>query len=106
MELGSVLEKLSLGLSRLLRYSFGGFLLIVFAAVLNPTDTGKILKELPWQLTAFSVVVLGSGIYAAHRSLVIPIHHLGLCFILWVGDMLGHIKPPDSTSPTRWLGSN
>jgi hypothetical protein len=105
MELGTALEKLRVGLSRLLRYSFGGFLLIVLAAVVNPTDTGTILKAVPWEVTALAAVVVGGGIYAAHRSLVIPVHHLGLCFILRVGDLFGRVSPSDSTSPTRWLGS-
>ncbi|SRR6266516_4019744 len=104
MELGDALEKLGVGLSRLLRYSFGGFWVILLAAVVNPVDTGKVLKEIPWQLIALSGIVVGAGIYAAHRSLIIPAQHLGLCFILYVGEILGRVRPSDSTSPTRWLG--
>lgn len=105
MELGTALEKLGVGLSRLLRYSFGGFLLIVLGAIVNATDTGAILKAIPWEVTALAAVVVGGGVYAAHRSLIIPIHHLGLCFILWLGDIFGRIQGSDSNSPTRWLGT-
>src|SRR5437899_31410 len=88
MEFGSALGNLRVGLSRLLRYAFGGFLLIVLAAVLNPGDTGNVLNEIPWELTAFSVIVLGAGVYTTHRSVVIPIHHLVLCFLLWAWEVL------------------
>ena len=104
MELGNALDKLGVGLSRLLRYSFGGFLLIVLAAVVNPSDTGSILKEIPWQLAALSAVVVGAGLYAAHRSIVIPVHHLSLCFLLRVWEGSRGVVALDSHSPTRWLG--
>lgn len=105
MELGTALEKLGVGLSRFLRYSFGGFLLIVLGAIVNPTDTGGILKALGWEVTALAALVVGGGVYAAHRSLIIPIHHFGLCIILLLGDKLAGIQKSDSTSPTRWLGA-
>jgi hypothetical protein len=105
MDLGPTLEKLGIGLSRLLRYSFGGFLLILLAAIVNPTDTKNVLDAIPWELTALAVVVVGTGIYAAHRSLIVPIHHLGLMLILWFCDFIGRVERDDSMSPTRWLGS-
>jgi hypothetical protein len=104
METEKALQQLGVGLSRLLRYSFGGFLLIVLSALVNREQTGHILKAIPWQLTALAAVVVGAGLYAAHRSLVIPLHHLGLCFILFVCERWRNIPRADSTSPTRWLG--
>lgn len=105
MDVGAALVKLGVGLSRLLRYSFGGFLVLVLAAVVNPTGTKRVVDALTWQVTAPVAVVVGSGLYAAHRSLVIPLHHLGLCFILYLSDAICGTSPTASTSPTRWLGS-
>lgn len=105
METEKVLESLGLGLSRLLRYSYGGFLLIALASAVNPTNTGKVLNAMPWQLAALSAVLIGASIYAVHRSIVIPIHHMGLCLILWLRDKITGTKPKESLSPTRWLGS-
>src|SRR5258705_9094540 len=105
METEKVLESLGLGLSRLLRYSYGGFLLIVLASVVNPADSGKVLNAMPWQLAALSSLLIGASIYAVHRSVVIPLHHLGLCLILWLKDKMTRTEPKDSLSPTRWLAS-
>lgn len=112
MDFGTALDRLGLGLSKLLRYSFGGFLLLVVAAVVNPDETGKILDVMPWQLSALSAIVVGVGIYAAHRSLIIPAHHLGLCWLLWIWERTKRTRGTrgvaaiDSVSPTRWLGSD
>ena len=103
METGKTLEALGLGLSRLLRYSYGGFLLIALASFLNPSDTKRILDAMSWQLAALSAVVLGAGIYAVHRSVVIPIHHALLCLVFIGFDKLRKIKAGHSSSPTRWL---
>lgn len=100
-----LLKELGVGLSLLLRYSYGGFLLIVLAAIVNHDATGKVLNSMPWELTALSAVVLGAGIYALHRSVVVPAHHFVLCVALWVRDFLCRVKDSDSYSPTRWLGS-
>jgi hypothetical protein len=99
------LKKLGVGLSRLLRYSFGGFLFIALAALVNPTSVNTRLGGIPWEVTALAALVVGAGFYAAHRSLIVPAHHLSLCFVLFVTDCCGCVFPQDSTSPTRWLGS-
>jgi hypothetical protein len=105
-ELGRALDKLGLGLSRLLRYSYGGFLLGALAAVLNPSATKATLDAMSWQLAALSAVVLGAGIYVVHRSVVIPIHHALLCLIFFAYDKFRGIKKEDSLSPTRWFSSH
>ncbi len=105
METDKVLKELGLGLSLLLRYSYGGFLLIVLASIVNPTAAGKVLNSMPWELAGLSALVLGAGIYALHRSVVIPAHHYGLCVALWIKDVFHGVKPAKSYSPTRWLGS-
>lgn len=105
MEADKVLSELGVGLSIILRYSYGGFLLIVLSSIVNPVGTAEILNAMPWQLAAFSALAIGAAIYAIHRSVVIPLHHIGLCVILWVKDLLTEVEPADSLSPTRWLGS-
>ncbi len=49
-------------------------------------------------------LLIGTTLYAVHRSVVIPVHHLGLCFIFWLRDKVMRTEPKDSLSPTRWLG--
>lgn len=98
-------KSLGVGLSRLLRYSFGGFLFIVLATVINPTDVDARLDAITWEIAAIAALVVGAGLYAAHRSLIVPTHHLVLCFFLFVGDCVCCVCPQDSTSPTRWIGS-
>ncbi len=105
MDLANALENLGVGLSRLLRYSFGGFLLVVLSSVVNPDGAKLVVGAISWQLAALSAFVLGVGLYAAHRSFVIHIHHLLLCFFFWIPDRLSGTKPQESLSPTRWLAS-
>ena len=46
------------------------------------------------------------AIYAAHRNLVIPLHHTGGCFLLWLGETLCLVPECKSSSPTRWFGGS
>jgi len=110
MDVSKALETLGVGLSKILRYSYGGFLLILLASALKPDATGLVMRAVPWQLAALSALVVGAGLYAAHRSLVIPLHHLGLCVLLslsdnWARDKKKRVPPEESLSPTRWLGT-
>jgi len=75
-----VLKRFGDSLSRLLRYSFGGFLAVVIAAKVNPVGAAELLHALTWELAAVACVVVGAGIYTAHRSVVIPVHHWIGCF--------------------------
>lgn len=98
-------EFLGIGLSRLLRYSYGGFLLIALASVVAPIHTHNVLHTIPWELAALSALVIGAGIYAVHRSVAIPLHHLVMCFFWGWIDEKRKVKVEDSVSPTRWLES-
>jgi hypothetical protein len=69
------LNKLGIGLSRLLRYSYGGFLLLLFASIFETSDTKKVMEAIPTTLTVLVVIGIGSAIYALHRSVII-------CYIL------------------------
>lgn len=102
--LAKVLEALGIGLSRLLRYSYGGFLLIVLASVVNPIDTEKTLKPMPWELAALSAVVLGAGIYAAHRSLVVPLTSSACAFSSGSGNVAGKSQESSQSAPHAGLG--
>ena len=101
----AILKLFGRGLSRLLRYSFGGFLAVVIAGKVNPVGTEQFFKAVTWQLGALACVVVGAGIYAIHRSAVIPIHHWIGCFVFWLWDKWNGTTCKDSLSPTRWFHS-
>jgi hypothetical protein len=105
-DLERTLKELGFGLSRLLSYLYGGFLFIVLVGVVEGEWTERIIKEIPWEVTALGVIAIGSAVYIVHRSVIIPVHHLlGTCG-LFVWDILfGRLKMEDSFSPTRWLKS-
>jgi hypothetical protein len=100
--MAEILKSLQIGLSRLLRYSYGGFLLFALAWIVDHPTTTLILGNVPWQVSVLGAIVVGTAIYAAHRSLIIPIHHLGLCLILRILEL--RTSSDQSLSPTRWLG--
>ncbi len=105
MEIDKALKTLGIGLSRVLRYSYGGFLVVAFGSVVNPPGMQIILKTISWELTALSALVIGAGIYAAHRSVVIPIHHLTLSGVFRFLEFVGQTQANATCSPTRWLAS-
>ena len=98
-------KDLGLGLSRLLRYSYGGFLLIVVVSVFYRDRFEPIRVAMGWELAALTAVVVGAGIYAVHRSVVVPIHHAFLCLLWWLVDSVIGRDRSSSANPTRWLGS-
>lgn len=105
MHIPRLFEALRLNLSTLLRYSYGGFLLIATASIVAPSAAEDIAGTLSWELAVITALVLGVGLYAAHRSLAIWLDHLLLCLILSFAEGFAGISPFDSSSPTRWLGS-
>lgn len=103
MAVDKAIATLGVELSRLLRYSYGGFLFIAFAAFLNPMGL-KAALALSWQLAALTALVVGAGLYAAHRGFVIYVHHYFGCFLFWLlWDKAGSIPASETCSPTRWL---
>jgi len=104
-EIAELVVKLGLGLSRVLRYSYGGFLLLFLGCFLNPALAKKVLDPMPWELAALTIFVLGTGLYAIHRGFVIPIHHLTFCAIMRTLDWWHGREAKDSDSPTRWFNS-
>lgn len=122
MDAKGMMETLGVGLSRILRYSIGGFLFILTFALIDPCVAVNLFHQLGWQLTVLSAIVVGVLTYAIHRGLVIPVHHaVGIALLNfgeWVctcrrhGEHKEHLKshsemPNDwrheSLSPTRWL---
>lgn len=111
------LQSLGIGLSRAIRYSFGGFLLIVGLYLIDSSELSGFIDSVSWQLTALCAIITGAGIYALHRSLIIPIHHFCGIVILNAGEFacdcvrwLLELHPyqwtdrkRNSLSPTRWL---
>ena len=94
------------GLSRLLSYAYGGFLAAVILHFFDPGGTGDFFKkDRTWELLVLACIVVGAGIYRAHRSAVIPVHHWIGCFLFWVWDKLNGTPKEKSVSPTRWFNS-
>lgn len=98
-----MLKWLGLRFSKLLSYSYAGFLLIVVAGVLNPGALSGFRGAASWELTALAAVVVGAGVHAFHRTLLVPVHHF-LSSLLWHLFELGRPKA-ETLIPTRWLGT-
>jgi len=106
MDAKQIIELLGIGLSRVLRYTFPAALLVLTFALVDNCQAKLVYDTLGWPLSIFCALVIGIGIYAVHRGLVIPIHHLLGCAILRVGDFIcGRVEEQNSLSPTRWLHS-
>jgi len=101
--MSDLLENLGIGLSRLLRYSYGGFLLIGLLTVVKAPILEQATDAIGWELVALTALVLGAGIYAVHRTVIVPVHHALLCLFWWIAE--ARQKKEDSSNPTRWLGS-
>ncbi|MCK4873536.1 MAG: hypothetical protein KAS72_12495 [Phycisphaerales bacterium] len=74
-----------LGLSRLIRYSYGGLLLAFLSALLEPAKTKGTIDALSAPVALAVAVGLGAAIYVLHRHVVIPLHHLLLCGLFQLG---------------------
>ena len=65
----AVLELIGRRLSRLLSYAYGGFLAVVILHFFDPGGTGDFFKkDRTWELVVLACIVVGAGIYRAHRS--------------------------------------
>ena len=92
-------------LSRLLSYTYGGLLALAVFRIVDPGRAEGLFKDLPWELGVLALVTLGAGLYRAHRSAVIPIHHWFGCFLFRLWDKWNNTSMEDSVSPTRWFNS-
>jgi hypothetical protein len=100
------IESLGLGFSRLLCYSYGGFLLVVCAACFDPSGIKTLIDALHPSLAILAIVVIGSAIYVLHRTIVMPVHHVLVCWFFRVTDKSGDIGDlaESTSSPTVYLG--
>ena len=104
--MNKTIESLGLGLSRLLCFSYGGFLLIVCAACLAPSKVKTLIDALHPSLAILAVVVIGAAIYVLHRTIVMPVHQLMVCWFFQAADKSGDVRDlaESTTSPTIYLG--
>jgi hypothetical protein len=96
-------ESLGRGLCRLLCYSYGGFLLVACAACFSHAEIKPILDALHPSLAVLTIIAIGAAIYFLHRTIIMPVHHLLLCYFFWIGDRSRDIAE-STPSPTRFLG--
>jgi hypothetical protein len=104
--MNKTIESLGLGLSRLLCFSYGGFLLIVCAACFAPAKVKTLIDALHPSLAILAIVVIGAAIYILHRTIVMPVHHLLVSWFFRVTDKSGDIRDlaENTSSPTIYLG--
>ena len=88
-DIEKLLDRMDLGLSRLLRYSYGGFLAFGLVSIVHPHSL-DLLRTIDWKLEAALVLAVGVGFYAFHRGFVIPVHHLLGCVLLSAWESRSH----------------
>lgn len=59
-----------IGLPRILRYGYGGLLLMLLAAVINPKEVAAVVGSLGTVLAPLAALGVGAGIYAIHRYVI------------------------------------
>jgi hypothetical protein len=83
-DLPLTLDKLGIGLSRLIRYSYGGVLLLLFAVLFHTDKMKDCIAAMTPLLTALTTVILGAGIYVFHRYTVISLFTWLLDRLFWL----------------------
>jgi|GEM_PF-2033182 hypothetical protein len=104
--MNKMIESIGLGFSRLLCYSYGGFLLVVCAACFAPSGVRTLIDALHPSLAILAIVVVGAAIYVLHRTIIMPIHHLLVCWFFRITEKSGDVGDiADTTSsPIVYLG--
>jgi hypothetical protein len=104
--MNKTIESLGLGLSRLLCFSYGGFLLVVCAACIAPSGVKTLIDALHPSLAILAIVAIGAAIYVLHRTIVMPVHHRMVCGFFQATEKSGDIGDLAETtsSPTIYLG--
>jgi len=99
----SMLKEVGLGLSELLRYAFGGLLLLFLASLLDHDEAKRVVDVTGPGLAGITALAIGVAIYVCHRSLIIPLHHVSLCCLFRLWEFKRTAKD-QTKSPTRFLG--
>jgi len=104
--MNKTIESVGLGLSRLLCYSYGGFLLVVCAACFAPAEVKTLIYALHPDLAVLAIIVVGAAIYVLHRTVVMPIHHLLVCWFFRITEKSGDAGDlaESTSSPIIYLG--
>jgi hypothetical protein len=104
--MNKTIESLGIGLVRLLCYSYGGFLLVIFAACFAPSETKTLIDALHPSLAILTIVVIGAAIYVLHRTIVMPVHHLLVYWLFRISNRSGDVGDLAETtsSPIVYLG--
>jgi hypothetical protein len=104
--MNKTIESLGAGLLRVLCYSYGGFLLVVCAACFSHEQTAAVIDALHPSVAVLAIIVIGAAIHVLHRSIIMPIHHVLLCFLFRLSDRArGSGEQAEfSPDPTRYLG--
>jgi len=104
--MNKTIESLGLGFSRLLCFSYGGFLLVVCAACFAPSGIKTLIDALHPSLAILAIVVIGAAIYVLHRTIIMPVHHVLVCGFFRVTDKSsdGGDTAEFTSSPTIYLG--
>ena len=100
MSTGEILKELGVGLSRIIRYCYGGVLLLVLLCLFDTSreEVRKIVEAITPALTIVAILGMGAFLYILHRCTVIPVFHLMLTRLLRLGD-----NKNDTRSPTYLL---
>jgi len=104
--MNKTVESLGLGLSRLLCFSYGGFLLVVCAASFAPSGVKTLIDALHPSLAILAIIVIGAAIYVLHRTIVMPVHHGLVCWFFRATDKSTDVGDVTefTSSPTMYLG--
>lgn len=94
-----------LDLSNYIRYLHPIVLLYVLSYIVNPEGLEEILDSIPTYITIPTTLIVGIVLYTLHRYSVIPLHHIFLCFMFYIWNLVRgkHNDPEKVLSPTRYL---
>lgn len=91
---GKELKELGLGIVQFLKYSFAGCIFIAILAIFVGDFVKNTRDRIGDSLSVFATVMIGAGVFAFHRTLMIPVHH-------WLGIGL-HRAVEQLSKQRRW----
>lgn len=95
-----------LGISRLIRYSYGGFLLLFIVSIINPEIVKSIINSLGTIISILVILNIGASIFVIHRYVLVEIFEFPLIDCIHnVIDYFHKNTGADSTSPFKYIKS-